>query len=816
MKKAFYIDLILPIPLQQLFTYSITEAEASFLETGMRVAVPFGKSKIYTGVVYAIHQNAPQAYQAKEIYQILDDSPIITKVQIKHWQWIADYYMCTLGEVLRSALPSMFLMESETIIELEEPPQDESSLSNDEFRVVEALEKEERLKVAELGKLLPEKNTVSILKKLLEKNCIRVKEELYEKYRPKLVRYVKLHESYEDETRLNELFDSLHRAKKQHQLLLSFFSLRATNEPVKVKVLLAESGVSNAVLTALVDKNILEFYVLKEDRVDLSGESNKLPQLSEIQQSSLKSVRYIFKEKGVALLHGVTSSGKTEIYAHLIDQVLQKGRQVLYLVPEIALTTQLINRLKSYFGSSISVFHSKYSLHERVEVWNNVLDDQKKAGLIVGARSAVYLPFQSLELIIVDEEHETSYKQFDPAPRYHARDVAIVLAKLHQAKVILGSATPSIESYHNAQTEKYGLVQLDRRHGNVMLPEIELVDIKEAYRKKKMTGHFSERLHELIAEALEDQLQVILFQNRRGYAPIIECKTCGVAPQCPNCDVSLTYHKYHDELRCHYCGYQRPMPKTCSACGNASLDSKGFGTEQIELELKELFPESRVARMDLDTTKGKYGYEKLITAFEDHQIDILVGTQMLSKGLDFSKVSVVGVLNADTLLNFPDFRAHERSFQMLTQVAGRAGRAQKRGKVIIQTFNPYHQILQQVSVNDYAIMFKEQAEDRYQLVYPPFARLIRITLKHKDFQKVNRAADWLGTSLRNSFSDRILGPTSPAISRIRNQHIKTILIKLSTQESLVKSKQVIWRIKNSFQSIAEFRSVRLNIDVDCY
>ncbi len=816
MKKAFYIDLILPIPLQQLFTYSITEAEASFLKTGMRVAVPFGKSKIYTGIVYNIHQNAPMAYEAKEIYQILDDAPIIGDIQIAHWKWIADYYMCTLGEVLRSALPSMFLMESETIIELLESPQDELSLTNDEFRVIEALEKEERLKVAELGKLLNKKNAVSVLKKMLEKNFIRVKEELYEKYRPKLVRYVKLNERYRDEARLNEVFDGLSRAKKQYQLMMSFFSLQTKREHVKVKEVLAESSASNAVLRALLDKNILESYTLQEDRINLSGESNKLPQLSEIQTTSLKNIRDEFKEKSVILLHGVTSSGKTEIYAHLIEEVLQKEGQVLYLVPEIALTTQLINRLKSYFGTAISVFHSKYSLHERVEVWNNVLQGKNKARLIIGARSAVFLPFQSLDLIIVDEEHETSYKQFDPAPRYHARDVAIVLAKMHGAKVLLGSATPGIETYQNSQTAKYGLVQLNRRHGNILMPEIELVDIKDAYRRKKMIGHFSERLHELITEALDEELQVILFQNRRGFAPIIECKTCGVAPQCPNCDVSLTYHKFSDELRCHYCGYQRAMPKTCSACGNASLDAKGFGTEQIELELKEHFPEARVARMDLDTTKGKYGYEKLIAAFEDHQIDILVGTQMLSKGLDFSKVSVVGVLNADSLLNFPDFRAHERSFQMLTQVSGRAGRAQKRGKVIIQTFNPYHQILQQVSVNDYESMFKEQTDERYQLKYPPFVRLIRITLKHKDFQKVNQAADWMGTSLRNSFSDRILGPTSPVISRIRNQHIKTMLVKLPAQESLAKSKSVIWRIKNSFQSIAEFRSVRLNIDVDCY
>ncbi|MCB0475365.1 MAG: primosomal protein N', partial [Flavobacteriaceae bacterium] len=500
----------------------------------------------------------------------------------------------------------------------------------------------------------------------------------------------------------------------------------------------------------------------------------------------------------------------------LIGEVLELGKQVLYLVPEIALTTQLIQRLQRYFGNRIAVFHSRYSFNERVEVWNNTLADKPSAQLILGARSAVFLPFNDLGLIIVDEEHEPSYKQFDPAPRYHARDAAIVLANLHHAKVLLGSATPAIESFYNAKQDKYGLVTLNRRYQDLLLPEIELADLKESYRKKRMTGHFTERLFLLMQEALAEKEQVILFQNRRGYAPVVTCKACGVAPQCVNCDVSLTYHKSGNELRCHYCGYHIPLMETCNACGSPALDTKGLGTEQVEAELTAFFPEAKVARMDLDTTRGKYGYQRILDSFKAREIDILVGTQMLSKGLDFDNVSLVGVMNADNMLNFPDFRAHERSFQLLTQVAGRAGRSGKRGRVIIQTYNPFHKILQQVTTNDYMEMYKEQLDERYAHNYPPISRLVRITLKHKDFLKVSTSADWLYRSLYNSFGSMVLGPSSPAVSRIRNQHIKTLLIKLPKDKPLKHSKLIIQKIRNSFQSIPDFRAVRFNVDVDCY
>ena len=800
-----------------MFTYKITQAEASFLEVGTRVAVPFGKSKIYTALVAEIHQIAPDAYEAKEIHQILDDVPLVTAKQLQHWSWIANYYMCSLGEVMRSALPSAFLLESETLVLQNEQFIDESTLTDDEFLIVEALQHQSSLKIDKIGAILDRKRVLPILHQLLDKGAIQLQEELYERYTPKLVKYVRLTDAYADEKELNKLLESLSRAKKQRELVLTYFSIQASSKkPIKATILKEQSGSSDAVLKALVAKEIFEIYHIQVDRVNFEGENKKIKKLSDYQYNVYHLINKSFKEKDVTLLHGITSSGKTEIYAKLIEEVLKKGKQVLYLLPEIALTTQLIARLQVYFGDRISVFHSKYSLNERVEVWQNVLHKNEKAQLVLGARSSVFLPFDNLDLIIVDEEHEISYKQFDPAPRYNARDAAIVLANIHKAKVLLGSATPSIESYYNAKEEKYGFVELNRRYGNVLLPEIELVDIKEGYRKKRMKGHFSERLLILINEALAEKEQVILFQNRRGFSPIVECTTCGVAPQCPNCDVSLTFHKFRGELRCHYCGYNRAMPQTCSACGNATLDTKGFGTEQIELELKELFPEHVIGRMDLDTTRGKYGYEKIINAFQAQEIDILVGTQMLSKGLDFANVSLVGVLNADNMLNFPDFRAHERSFQMLTQVSGRAGRDKKRGKVAIQTFNPYHQILQQVTTNDYVNMYKEQLEERHQYVYPPLNRLVKVTLKHKDYIKVDKASQWLAASFFNSFGENVLGPSSPAISRIRNQHIKTILIKLPKKNSLKQSKEIIQKIKNSFQSIVDFRSVRFNTDVDNY
>jgi primosomal protein N' (replication factor Y) len=514
------------------------------------------------------------------------------------------------------------------------------------------------------------------------------------------------------------------------------------------------------------------------------------------------------------LLYGVTSSGKTEVYIKLLEEVLDSGKQALYLLPEIALTSQLINRLQAYFGNKVAVYHSKYSIHERVEVWNNVLQNKDKARIVIGARSALFLPFFDLGLIVVDEEHEASFKQFDPAPRYHARDAAIVLANLQNAKCVLGSATPSVESYKNAKEGKYGLAVLKHRYGNVLMPDIELVDIKEATRKKKMKGHFSERLQEEISETLTEGGQIILFQNRRGFAPIIECTTCGHSSQCPNCDVSLTYHQYKNQLRCHYCGYHMALQLACEACGSATLDKKGFGTEQVQQELEQLFSHAKVGRMDLDTTRGKYAYEKIITAFEQQEMDILVGTQMVTKGLDFRNVNLVGIMNADTLLNFPDYRAHERSFQLLTQVAGRAGRTKKRGKVLVQTYNPYHQILQQVSNTDFEKMYAEQVYEREQYKYPPALRIIKITLKDKDYNKLNEASQWFANSLRNVLNDTVLGPEFPAISRIRRLYLKNIILKVVKNRSITQTKNSIKRIEKSFNAISQYKSVKVVYNVD--
>ncbi|GAB4157067.1 MAG: primosomal protein N' [Winogradskyella sp.] len=815
----YFLDVILPIPLQKAFTYHITEAEAQFLKPGMRVAVPFGKNKIYTALAYSIHNNAPTAYEAKTIHQILDEDPIVTNLQLKHWEWVANYYMCSLGEVMRAAIPNAFIIESETILVRNESAEiSEEDLKDDEFLIYEALQYQSSLKIEDVVSILDKKRILPVVNRLVEKGVLQLQEELYEKYKPKLVRYVKLHKAHKSEEKLQELLELLSRAPKQREVILTLFTLEASEQkPIKVSELSERSGASSTIIKALIDKSILEEYYIQTDRVQFEGGGDEqTKELNEVQTTALKNIKRSFESKSVTLLHGVTSSGKTEIYVKLIEEQLNLGKQVLYLLPEIALTTQLVQRLQDYFGDKVAVFHSRYSNNERVEVWQNLKNNLEKAQLVIGARSALLLPFSNLGLIIVDEEHEQSYKQFDPAPRYHARDAAVVLANIHKAKTILGSATPSLESYFNASQGKYGFVELKTRFNNVLMPDIELVDLADKYKRKRMKGHFSDRLIEEMTETLDEGFQIILFQNRRGFSPIVECTTCGNSPQCPNCDVSLTYHQYRDQLRCHYCGYNTVMLKNCQACGNATLDTKGFGTEQIEEEVKVLFPDKKVARMDLDTTRGKHGFEKIITKFEQREIDILVGTQMLTKGLDFRHVKLVGIMNADNLLNFPDFRAHERSYQLMTQVSGRAGRTDIRGKVLIQTYNPHHNILQQVSTNAYKEMFAEQMNDRYNFKYPPIYRLIKITLKHKDYNRVNLAADWYAKSLRQVFKSNVLGPEFPPISRIRNLFNKNILIKIPQNQSLSKTKEAIMKIDNSFNAVKDFRSVRVVLNVDNY
>jgi primosomal protein N' (replication factor Y) len=815
----YFIDVILPIPLQKAFTYHITEAEAQFLKPGIRVAVPFGKSKIYTALVYKTHNNPPTAYEAKTIHQILDEQPVVTETQLLHWEWIAKYYMCSLGEVMRAAMPNAFILESETIISKNDKIEvKDSELKDDEFLIYEALHHQTSLKIQDVVSILDKKRVLPVIKGLVEKNVLHLQEELYEKYQPKLVRYVKLHDNHKSQEHLQELLEILSNAPKQREVILALFTMEASDkQPIKVADLAKRSGASTSIIKALIDKAILEEYYIQTDRIQFEGEGDADAKiLNEAQQNAFAEIEIAFQSKQVALLHGVTSSGKTEIYVQLIKKQLEQGKQILYLLPEIALTTQLVQRLQDYFGDKVAVFHSRYSGNERVEVWNNMLNNSEKAQVIIGARSSLLLPFNNLGLIIVDEEHESSYKQFDPAPRYHARDASIVLANMHQAKTLLGSATPSLESYFNASQGKYGLVELKTRYNNVLMPDIELVDLADKYKRKRMKGHFSDRLIEEMTETLEQGFQIILFQNRRGFSPIVECTTCGTSPQCPNCDVSLTYHQYRDQLRCHYCGYNSAMLKSCQACGNQTLDTKGFGTEQIEEEVKVLFPEKKVARMDLDTTRGKHGFEKIINSFEQREVDILVGTQMLTKGLDFRHVKLVGIMNADNLLNFPDFRAHERSYQLMAQVSGRAGRTDIRGKVLIQTYNPHHNILQQVSTNSYKEMYAEQMNERYNYKYPPIYRLIKITFKHKDYNRVNMAADWYAKSLRLVFKANVLGPEFPPVSRIRNLYLKNILLKIPEKQSLAKTKAAIIKIDNSFNAVKDFRSVRVILNVDNY
>jgi len=816
---VYFIDVILPIPLKQSFTYSVNVDEARFLKPGMRVAVPFGKSKVYTGIVFQVHTEAPIGYETKSIDQILDEESIVNSLQLEHWQWMASYYMCTLGEVVRAGLPSAFLLESETIIKLTATATaDEASFTDEEFLVYEALQHQSSLHINDVRSILDKRNVVKVIQQLMLKGIVEVEEAVVEKYTPRLVRYVRLAREFSSEANLQELLDSLGRAPKQKEVLMTLFMLNAGEKKPVSSVLLQKRSNSNAAtLKTLIDKGILEEYYIHRDRVNYAGpEGSETKQLNEAQEKALSEIKESFTQQDVTLLHGVTSSGKTEIYVDLISDMLKLGKQVLYMLPEIALTTQLISRLQEYFGESISVYHSKYTLNERVEVWHNVLRNKPKAQIIIGARSSLFLPFSKLGLIIVDEAHETSYKQFSPAPRYHARDAAVVLGNLHGAKTLLGSATPSLESYYNAKAGKYGLVQLTQRYGNVLMPDIELVDIKEKHRKKQMNGHFSDRLLEEMKEVLESGDQVILFQNRRGFSPFVECTTCGTAPQCPNCDVSLTYHQYKNELRCHYCGYHMAMLISCMACGSETLDTKGFGTEQIETEVRSLFPDHEVGRMDQDTTRRKHAHSKLIDAIENREIDIIVGTQMLAKGLDFRNIGLVGVMNADNLLNFPDFRAHERSFQLLQQVAGRAGRTEKRGKVLIQTYNPYHAILQQLSVNDYEGMYKDEAEQRYQYKYPPYYRTIKITLRDRNYNKMQKSAVWFAALLQTKLKEHVLGPEAPPVGRIRNLFITNLLVKIPRQQSVAKTKIFIEKAVRSFNSVKEFSTVKLSIDVDNY
>lgn len=814
----FFIDVIVPVSIANTFTYRVSQAEFNFLSAGMRVAVPFGKRRVYTAIVLDKHPNKPLIYEPKDILTIIDDRPIVTNHQLKFWKWIAQYYMCTLGDVYKAALPSAFLLESETILSFNSNKVIAlDSLSDDEFLLYQAFEQQPILRFDEVQKILNKKNVFNVIDDLLKKDIINLNQHVYEKYKPKLVKYVGLHEDFNDQQQLKHLLENDLKTEKQRTLVLKYFQLKLTNDLITLHELLEETGVSKAIFSNLEKKQIFKTYTIAQDRIQFSDAVRQNIQFTEIQQKTLHSINEQFVKNDVILLNAVTGSGKTELYINLIEEIIQQKKQVLFLAPEIGLTTQLVQRLTAYFGNKVAVYNSKYSDNERVEVYHHVLNGHENAQIVIGSRASVFLPFGDLALVIVDEEHEASYKQHDPAPRFHTRDASIVLAKMFQAKVLLGSATPSLESYYNAYQEKYGYTELLERYNNVQLPEIILVDLKEAQKKKEMNGYFSIKLIDAINEALYNGEQVLLFQNRRGFSPVLECVTCGNVPHCTMCDVSLTYYKRQNYLKCHYCGFTTAMPSKCHACHSSELTTKGLGTEQIEDALRNLFPNKRIARMDQDTTRGKFAFEKLLDAFKNREIDIMVGTQMLAKGLDLENVSLVGIMNADSMLSFPDFRAYERAFQLMIQVAGRSGRKDKQGKVVIQTYNPYHNTIQQVTRNDYKGMFKEQMYERLNFKYPPFYRLIHLQLKHPNYEKTKDAAHWLAMHLRNNIGGiGVLGPQEPSVNRIRNQYIQEILIKLPINKSVNGLKTAIQKSINSLETIGAFKSVRTIVSVDYY
>lgn len=817
MKK--YVDVILPLPLPKSFTYALPDEGADQVQPGCRVVVPFGRKKFYTAIVRNVHYYAPADYEVKEISTVLDASPILLPNQFKFWEWLADYYLCTQGDVYKAALPSGLKLESETIVEYNPDFEAEGPLPEREQKILDRLAAEPEQSVTKLEKETGIKNILPVIKSLLDKEALFVKEEMRRTYKPKTETRVRLAAEAAGEERLKELFDELARAPKQLALLMKYIELSgvlgsASLKEVGKKELLKRAGVSPAVFNGLVDKRIFEVYQQEIGRLNaLPGKTAELNPLNEFQQHAYEEVVRSFREKNVTLLNGVTSSGKTEIYIHLIDDTLRAGKQVLYLLPEIALTTQITERLKRVFGSRLGIYHSKFPDAERVEIWQKQLTD-KGYDIILGVRSSVFLPFRNLGLIIVDEEHENTYKQQDPAPRYHARSAAIVLAAMYGAKTLLGTATPSVETWHNATTGKYGLVQLKERYKEIQMPEIIPVDIKELHRKKRMAGPFSPLLLQYMREALDQKEQVILFQNRRGFAPMIECRTCGWVPKCKNCDVSLTYHKGIGQLTCHYCGYTYQLPRSCPACEGVELVNRGFGTEKIEDDIRVIYPEASVARMDLDTTRTRAAYEKIIADFEQGKTDILIGTQMVSKGLDFDHVSVVGILNADTMMNYPDFRSYERAFQLMAQVAGRAGRKNKRGRVVLQTKSIDHPMIRQVMENDFEGMVAHELSERQLFHYPPYYRMVYVYLKNRNEALLDQMARTMADKLRAVFGQRVLGPDKPPVARIQTLYIRKIIVKIEQNAPMNRARELLVQVQREMVEDDRFKSLIVYYDVD--
>ena len=810
----YYADVILPLPLEGTFTYELTKKQYDILGIGYRVAVSFGKRKVYTGVIKNIHNDKPKLYETKPIEFIYEKKELVSKLQLDFWTWVSKYYFTPLGDVLKAAVPSTFLLESDTIIIKKEiNKSDIDDMSNDEYLIYEALDFQ-NLKINEVSDILDKKNTYSVIQKMILKGFVELNFEINEKYKPKLLNVLFLNTDLLESKKIKNSLEVLDRSPKQKELILHIISNIKSQEYLILKDLKKSIKFSDSTLKSLEQKGFITIQKIKIDRNFKKEEVYlKTNDLSESQTSALNELKNHLNDKDVILLEGVTSSGKTEIYIKIIEDYLDKNMQVLYLLPEISLTTQIIQKLKIHFGNKISVFHSRYSLNERTEVWENIKNNNDKSKLVVGARSSVFLPFKNLGLIIVDEEHEISYKQQEPSPRYNARDSAIYLSKINNSKVILGSATPSIESSFNAKKAKYGYVKLNERFGNIEMPNIFTIDMKNEL-KHNYSSIFSIKLVEEIDKTIKEGKQVILFRNRRGYSPQWLCDSCGQNVMCDNCDVSLTYHLSSNILKCHYCGFSSKAEKKCSTCGSDSMIYKGDGTQQIEEIIKEIFPDVISKRMDWDSTRGKWSFDNIINSFAKNEVDILIGTQMITKGLDFKNVNLVGVLNADHFLNFPDFRAHEKAFQVLTQVAGRSGRSGERGKVFLQTYQPEHPIIKNVINNDYDKMYDNQLTERKDYNYPPFVRLIRITLKDKSYEKLNSSSDWINKVIRDNFNGIVLGPVYPEISRIKNKYHKEFLIKLRDLNEINKFRSIFQSILKSFDSISKYRSVRITVDVD--
>lgn len=822
-RKTLFVDLILPVPIRNLFTYRVPYELNNDISIGQRVIVPFGKNKRITGIISKIHETAPSAYQAKYLEFILDDSPILSPHQLSFWNWISEYYLAPIGDIMSAALPANFKLASETKVLIHPDFDGIETTDEQEQLILETLAHREQVDLKELSEILGIKNIQVLIKRMIDKRVIITQEEINQRYTPKTKTFIRINPSFsgEDLGRTLEELNSRASTHSQMNALLRIIHLIPSHGIDKVyldKKILLSHDVSPSSLNAIEKKGIIIQEKLRIDRVGSSIEGNAdFPVLSEEQGIALQAIEDSWQEKDITLLHGVTGSGKTELYIHLIQSYLDLGKQVLLLIPEIALTTQLINRLEKYFGKQIGVYHSKFNQNERVEIWQKVhANHPEEFRVIIGARSSVFLPFQDLGLVIVDEEHESSYKQHDPSPRYHGRDASIYLAKMFNAKVLLGSATPSLESFQNTIDNKYGYVRLASRFGDLKMPEILIANTQKETLSKSMTSHFSSLLIEHMTKALEDKEQVILFQNRRGYTPYWSCEICGWIPKCHACDVSLTYHKHINLLKCHYCGYTSAPMGSCGACGSHKLKMQGFGTEKIEDELEKIFPEAKIARMDLDTTRSKHAYSELITRFENREIDVLIGTQMLSKGLDFDNVSLVGILDADHLLNRPDFRAYERGFQLMTQVAGRAGRKNKRGKVVIQTKQPEHWVLQLVTTHDTLQFIKNELMERKNFHYPPFTKLIVITLKHADETLLNRASQDMAMHLKSALKERVLGPEFPIVKRVQNQYQKEIKIKYEKSLSDKKIKEHLLALLTNFYEMVSYKSIKVNIDVDAY